>query len=101
MLILSAKDSNNSINHVATVLAKKENTCNYKFLLESAIRNEDMLRLLTSPLTTIYCDGHKGAPSAIRQVLPMVSFRRCVRHLICGPNMSKIGKVRVVCCNER
>ena len=41
-----------------------------------------MAAFLTSPVTTIYADGHEGTPAAKAKELPLSQFRDCVKHLI-------------------
>lgn len=91
--VLSMKDSNNRIIHVATVLADKENMSNYKFLLEETCKNEQMARLLKSDKITFFIDGHKGSPPALEAVCPYARWNMCVRHLLTTKNMKKMGAV--------
>lgn len=91
MLILSTKDSNNNIVHVATVIADKENEKNYTYLLENCVKNGEMKRFLSSSGTTIYINGHRGSLAATKKILPHTAIRRCVRHIV--TNLSKLGSV--------
>lgn len=93
MYILSLKDSNNFIIHIATVLADKENETNYRFLLEETCKNEHMKRLLTSGTATFYTDGHRGSPPALARILPSAPVRSCVRHLLTNKGMKAMGAV--------
>ena len=70
MYILSMKDSNNHIIHVATVLADKENETNCRCLLDQTCKNEVMKTLLTSGTATFYTDSHRGSPPALAKVVP-------------------------------
>ena len=67
---MTAKDSNNRINLVATAVVKMENHLEYNFFLEIALLNTEFKVFISSPETTIFLDGHKGAISAIQEVLP-------------------------------
>ncbi|CAN0351658.1 unnamed protein product, partial [Ascophyllum nodosum] len=91
MYILSMKNSNNKLIHVATVLADKENETNYTFLLDQTCKNELMRTLFTSGQATFYTDGHRGSPPALAQVVPLAPVRTCLRHLITNSNMRRMG----------
>lgn len=91
--VLSAKDCNNRIIHVATVLADKENETNYRFLLEQTCKNEQMERLIKSNKTTFFIDGHRGSPPALAAVCPEARVRTCLRHLLTNKTMHKMGAV--------
>ena len=96
--VLSTKDSNNHIVHVATVLADKENSTNYKFLLEQTCKNQQMAGFLKSDKTTFFIDGHKGSPPAIEAVCPDARVHTCLRHLITNKAMKKMGDVSIEPC---
>ena len=98
MYILSMKNSNNKLIHVATILADKENETNYRFLLDQTCKNELMRTLFTSGQATFYTDGHRGSPPAITQVVPLAPVRTCLRHLITNSNMRRMGNVSKRLC---
>lgn len=96
--VLSTKDSNNHIVHIATVLADKENETNYKFLLEQTCKNEQMDRLLKSDKTTFFIDGHRGSPPALAAICGDARVCTCVRHLVTNKTMKKMGSVSIEPC---
>lgn len=96
--VLSTKDSNNRIVHVATALADKENETNYKFLLEQTCKNEQMARFLKSDKTTYFIDGHRGSPPALAAVCPNARVHACLRHLVTNKKMKKMGAVSIDPC---
>lgn len=72
---------------------QKEVASNHAFPLEHACKNDEIHALLQTSSIATYCGGCKGSPTAISRVLPETQLRRGVRHLTCGPSMSKTGQV--------
>lgn len=91
--VLSTKDNNNRIVHVASVVSDKENYTNYKFLLDETCKNEQMAELLKCDKTTFFIDGHRGSPPALEASCPDARWNMCVRHLLTNKGMKKMGAV--------
>lgn len=72
-------------------------TCrpSHRFLLEQTCKNEQMARLLKSSKTTIFIDGHRGAPPILRAICCDARVHTCIRHLITNKTMEKMGAVSI------
>ena len=82
MLILTSKDSDNKLVHVAAAVTAKEDAESYRFLLLHSMRNPEMAAFLDSPATTFYSDGHRRSNAALEIVVPRAQHRTCVKRVI-------------------
>lgn len=82
VLTMAAKDSENKLFVVALAVVPEENAEGYAYLFREAKKNPEMAAFLDNPTTTIFADGHRGSPAAMRVELPHAQFRTCTRHLI-------------------
>ena len=91
ILVLSFKNSNNNVVHVASAVCPKENADAYTYLLGNAMKFEPMKEVLNNASYTCFCDGHKGSASALPALCPLTEGRRCLQHML--KNNPALGKV--------
>lgn len=91
MMLLVASDSDNRVIVVATGLVPREDYENYRFFLEQCRKNREMCQYMDSPRTTIFVDGRGESPRAISDTFPLLRVRLCVRNMLTGPGISRLG----------
>ncbi|XP_058202730.1 uncharacterized protein LOC131317175 [Rhododendron vialii] len=79
-------DGNNQIYPVAYAMVEVEEEASWSWFLQH-LKND--LRIPNEPTFTIISDKQKGLMNAIRDLLPCVEHRHCVRHL--HSNMKRAG----------
>ncbi|KAI8535441.1 hypothetical protein RHMOL_Rhmol10G0174400 [Rhododendron molle] len=79
-------DGNNQIYPVAYAMVEVEEEASWSWFLEH-LKND--LQIPNQPTFTIISDKQKGLMNAIRDLLPCVEHRHCVRHL--HSNMKRAG----------
>lgn len=65
MLIVTFKDANNTLVHLATAICDKENSDNYAWLYKQMKKNTDMRSVLDDSKTTLFTDQHKSHKPAL------------------------------------
>ena len=91
ILVLSFKNSNNNVIHVASAVCAKENADAYTYLLRNAMKFEPMKEVLNKPSYTCFSDGHKGSASALPALCPLTEGRRCLQNVL--KNIPAVEKV--------
>lgn len=92
MLIVTFKDANNTLVHLATAICEKENSDNYAWLYRQMKKNSDMNSVLKDRKTTIFTDKHKSHEPALAAECPDLHHKWCLRHLI-GNLKQQVGQV--------
>ena len=93
MLIVTFKDANNTLVHLATVICDKENCDNFSWMYRLMKKNPEMAAALDSDKTTIFTDGHSSHGPALRTHAKDAFWRLCLKHLI-GRLTQQVGQVR-------
>ncbi|XP_058216410.1 uncharacterized protein LOC131327323 [Rhododendron vialii] len=71
-------DANDQTFPVAYAIVEQENTHTWTWFLQHLIPD---LQILNQPTWTIISDKQKGLENAIKELLPSIEHRHCVRHL--------------------
>ena len=82
IIMLSVKDSNNKVLHVAAAIVPKKDPEGYVYLLSQCMRNDEFASFFNSEDMTCYTAGHKASPDALSRISPRTQRRVCVKHLL-------------------
>ncbi|CAM9577734.1 unnamed protein product [Pylaiella littoralis] len=82
LITLGVKDDNNRILLVAFAIVDKEDEASYTCFLRNCMRSGAFASTFNSADMTIFTDGHKGFPPALKTCLPRAQTYRCLQHLL-------------------
>lgn len=91
LITLGIRDDDNKILMVAAAIVDKEDESSYTYFLSNCMKSPDFAAIFNDPSMTVFVDGHKGSPPALRKCTPLMEVYRCLQHYL--KNAPAIGPV--------
>ena len=101
LLTLGIRDDDNKILLVAAAIVDKEDEASYTYFLSNCMKSADFASTFNDPSMTMFIDGHKGSPPAIKKCMSLIEVYRCLQHYLKNaPAIGSVSAASVVCSSD-